>query len=386
MTSTPVPSEDGESAPRREVLPWAALAWSVALLGLGIGWAGGLLPVSVPTERGFGTVFVLAGPTAATVCVLVLGVLGVALSLAARAPHPRWGGPVQVGSWVVAAAVLSLFVDGQMLAWLGYSMILPVVGWVVPGLATTWVEATLDPVHLTMLWCAVGVGIWAALALQQRRLARQACVRCGRGHDWTTHVERGTRARALRVGRIAVAVACATALLYPALRLPWLFGGVIGMSPQDARAIMADPYTIMIGVGLGSAGVAGVVLMLGLVQGWGVRFPRWMVGLAGRRVPVWSAVLPAVVVAIALVAIGRSALLQVVSLAEVGWDVHSVVFVSMALWGGALAVATAAYAVRRRAECGVCERGLPEAWPVPVVDPPKESEEAGAGAPGEPVR
>ena len=372
MTSPTDPPETATFAPHRRVVSWAALAWSTALSAMGIGWAGGVLPLTVPTEKGFGSVFVVAGPLAATVCALTLAVVGVLLSLATWAPHSRWGRPVEIGAWSMAATTLALFVDGQVLAWLGYCVIMPVVGWVVPGLAATWLTLTLDPVHLTMLFFVLGVGIWVVLALRHRRSVNARCVRCGRGHGWNTHVERRTRARALRVGRGAVAVACVTALLYPALRLPWLFGVVVGMSPQDAQALMSDPQSVLVGVGLGSAGVAGAVLTLGLVQGWGVRFPRWMVGLAGRRVPVPLAVLPAAVVAIALVAIGRGALLQVVTLPGSALNVHSVVFVSMGLWGAALGVATAAYAVRRRVECGVCGRGLPEAWPVPVADPAGE--------------
>ena len=41
--------------------------------------------------------------------------------------------------------------------------------------------------------------------------------------------------------------------------------------------------------------------MLGLVQRWGEVFPRWMIGLAGRRVPIALAVVPASLVSVLLI-------------------------------------------------------------------------------------
>ena len=45
----------------------------------------------------------------------------------------------------------------------------------------------------------------------------------------------------------------------------------------------------------------GLLLMLGLVQRWGEVFPRWMIGLAGRRVPMALAVVPASLASVLLV-------------------------------------------------------------------------------------
>src|SRR5512142_2961244 len=55
------------------------------------------------------------------------------------------------------------------------------------------------------------------------------------------------------------------------------------------------------GLFLSTFGLVGAVLMLGLVQRWGEVFPRWMVGLAGRRVPLGLAVVPASLVSVLLV-------------------------------------------------------------------------------------
>jgi hypothetical protein len=267
-------------------------------------------------------------------------------------------------AWGLSAATVVLFVTGSLLAFLGYTMIMPVAGWFVPGLAGMWVAQVVEPESLGLFFFTAGAGLWAVAGLSALRAARRACPDCGRAHGWTPHAEHATRVRALRVGRIAVLVACLSALLYPSIRFPWLFGITPGMGEGFAEELRADPGTLFIGVGLGSAGVVGAVLMLGLVQRWGVRFPFWTVGLVGRRVPVALAVVPATAVAVALVAMGRSIIVQF-ALGQAGMTsasiLHTAVFMSMAVWGAALAVAVAAYAVRRRAECATCERGLPEA-------------------------
>ncbi len=62
--------------------------------------------------------------------------------------------------------------------------------------------------------------------------------------------------------------------------------------------------------------------MLGLVQRWGEVFPRWMIGLAGRRVPIALAVVPASIVSVLLIVGGIgiwSGLAQMVANAAAGW-------------------------------------------------------------------
>lgn len=89
--------------------------------------------------------------------------------------------------------------------------------------------------------------------------------------------------------------------------------------------------------------------------------------MSGRRVPVGLAVVPATLVAVALVAMGRSVVVELLGSQERSLltvePLHTMAFASMAVWGVALGVATVAYAVRRRAECSRCGRGLPEVVP-----------------------
>lgn len=357
----PPPGHD-RHAPTATVL-WAALAWSAVALALGLGWLSGALPVSVLEAPGFGSLF--AGRAAALPAALALALGSVGAVCAVLMLRGGGGRAVRAGAWGVVGVALLGFVDGDLLALLGYTMIMPVVGWVEPGLAWTWVLTVTGPAGLTLLFFTAGAGLWALAALVHRRTAHGGCARCGRAAGWSAASERATRLRALRVGRIAVGVGAVTALLYPSLRLPWIFGVPVGMSEEDFAALSADPVMLVIGVSLGTAGVVGAVLMLGLVQGWGVRFPRWTAGLAGRRVPVPLAVVPAALVAAALVAMGRGAVTELLRSggSSLALDAHAVVFASMAVWGLALGVAAAAYAVRRRAECARCGRGLPEVAP-----------------------
>ncbi|PDP89683.1 hypothetical protein CQJ94_00530 [Glycomyces fuscus] len=376
MAAPPPVTDPHHEHLRPAAVPWTALAWSAVALALGLAWLSGVISEGVPGQTGFGSLFALLSPdawgpldarTAPGALSLLLGAVGAVCAVLMLRPQGSGGRPVEALSWTLAAVVLLVFVDGHLLSWLGYSMILPVAGWVVPDLFRLWVEATFTASHLSILFFAVGVAVWVAAALTHRRAVRGACQRCGRTPRWSAGYEHAVRARALRAGRVAVAVACVVALFYPALRLPWVFGIPAGVGREQFDAMSADGGMIVIGVGLGTAALVGVVLMLGLVQRWGVRFPWWMVGLAGRRVPVRLAVVPAILVAVGLVAMGRSVVVELLdgqarSLLTTE-PLHTVAFASMAVWGAALGVAAAAYAVRRRAECTGCGRGLPEALP-----------------------
>ena len=59
-----------------------------------------------------------------------------------------------------------------------------------------------------------------------------------------------------------------------------------------------------VGAFMASFGLVGAVLTLGLMQRWGEVFPRWMIGLAGRRVPIALAAVPAAIVSVLLMAGG----------------------------------------------------------------------------------
>lgn len=345
----------GQSPPRAAR---AVLVWSISALALGAGWWSGLLPRGVPEGQGMGSLFAALETWVGAVCALVLGGVGtVCALLMGRRPAVR---AVQVTAWALAGASLVLFVDGSLLALLGYTMIMPVVGWLEsgPGFGE-WARTALGAQSLTLLFFTAGVVLWALAALRYRRGARGGCERCGRTPGWGERCEHEVRVRALRVGRTAVLVACVVALFYPLLRVGWLFGVHVGISEEFFAAIQ-DDGALVVGVGLGAAGLVGVVLMTGLVRPWGVRLPWWGGPWAGRRVPVSLAVVPASVVAVALVGMGRSTVVQGLSADGSPTDLHVWAFASMGVWGVALAVATVAYVVRRRGRCGACGQGVAE--------------------------
>lgn len=367
------PTSDGAGAAQLGRGGWSvrlALAWSAITAVLAVLWATGLAPHPFhdPGAVAMGALFNTVDPMVGIAVAFALGVVGTVCGVAALRVRERAAGRAVVGvAWLLAAVAALALVYGRLITIFGYTLIVPVVGWFVPGLGAGYVEAMRDPENLAQLhWLAGGL-LWGAAALYLGRALRGACRACGRSAGWSQLDDDAVRARALRVGRVAVAVAVACALCYPAVRLPWLFGVGVGMDADTWAALQADEGTVAIGVGLGVAGLAGAVLILGLVARWGVRFPRWMVGLAGRRVPVSLAVVPAAAVALAFVAVGRGftfGLLIAGSETPIGaYWVHVAALVAMLPWGVALGVATVAYAVRRRAICRVCGQGSAEREP-----------------------
>jgi hypothetical protein len=144
----------------------------------------------------------------------------------------------------------------------------------------------------------------------------------------------------------------------------------MGLSEETLHSGQADGTWIS-GLFLAAFGLVGALLMLGLVQRWGEVFPRWMIWLAGRRVPIMLAVIPASLVSVLLVVGGvtiLSGLPQMMANAKATGIEGSVLvgeMISMLgpialfpVWGAALAVATLGYYYRRRGRCSVCGRGV----------------------------
>jgi hypothetical protein len=135
------------------------------------------------------------------------------------------------------------------------------------------------------------------------------------------------------------------------------------------------------GLFLATFGLVGCVLMLGLVQRWGEVFPRGMIGLAGRRVPIALAVVPASLVSVLLIVGGivigsglpgmaANVAATGVQGAEIFWEIFFQVGPTLLfpVWGVALAMATLGYYFRRRGRCKVCGRG---ALSQPINNEPK---------------
>jgi hypothetical protein len=161
-------------------------------------------------------------------------------------------------------------------------------------------------------------------------------------------------------------------VFYALTRFAWALGFPLGMSAEQMRSGQERGAWIS-GLFLAAFGLVGAVLTLGLVQRWGEVFPRWMIGLAGRRVPIGLAVVPAAFVSVLLVVGGIviwSHLGQMVSRLAAG-GAHGMELVAgtafqvgptllFPVWGVAVAVATLGYYDRRRGPCRVCGRGSSE--------------------------
>jgi hypothetical protein len=158
-------------------------------------------------------------------------------------------------------------------------------------------------------------------------------------------------------------------LFYALTRYAWALGIPLGMS-EEYLCRGQESGTWVSGLFLATFILVGALLMLGLVQRWGEVFPRWMIGLAGRRVPIALAVIPASLASVLLIVGGIgiwSGLAQMVAnaaaagaegtglIAEIISQVGPTLL--FPVWGVALAVATFAYYFRRRGPCSVCGRG-----------------------------
>ncbi|MFB8228199.1 hypothetical protein [Cellulosimicrobium sp. NPDC055967] len=357
------PGPGAHAARGRWIAPTAAAWWAVGgVAALVVTLTGGTLAVGDANDLSFGALSGVAGSTL-TPWVAVLALVGAATALRAwlGARHGTVGRADRAltvaATAVVSAGVLAL-TDASILARLGY---LPV----------TLVMAPFDPViraafqdflgagPLTQLALLAGAALLVASTWRFVRRGVGACASCGRRHDghdpaWTTP------AAAARWGRTAALVAAAIPTFYAVTRIAWVLGIPLGFSAENV-ADLAGEDGLVAALGLGGFALVGAVLTLGLFQRWGEVFPRWMVGLAGRRVPVGLAVVPATIVAVAVLPAGLS--LIVIGLGESrlaltadSWGAVGPTFL-WPLWSLALGAATYAYWLRRRGTCRACGRG-----------------------------
>ncbi|HEX7745983.1 MAG TPA: hypothetical protein VF462_12055 [Micromonosporaceae bacterium] len=236
--------------------------------------------------------------------------------------------------WLVAAALLIVVPDMEILALAGYAPILII------GAPFGWPDVDYAQVFdwsLINKGLAVLGGVLIAVTVLgwQRRTAGSAALAAA-------------AARWVRWGRRATYVAAAIPVVYALTRFAWVAGIALGLSKETLRDLR-DSDAVWAGAGLGAFAVVGAVLTLGLIQRWGEVFPRWMVGLAGRPVPVLLAVVPATFVTIAVAAAGVSAVSSPKFL-DLAGDLNAAALPLMLwpLWAVALGTATFAYYLRRR--------------------------------------
>ncbi|WP_063765396.1 hypothetical protein [Nonomuraea candida] len=335
-----------------EFVRWghAAALWALVYGLLGTAWALGLpgypwgasdpdpdgaLSILAATTPGFGWfVAAFALLTAATALALARGGGRPPLVRGdgGRVPPARRGGgrlPL-VFAWPIAVLLVLVIPDSRVMMGVAYTPLLlvaPLFGWGLGG--ATFADAWPWPV-LNQLVCVLGGLLLAAAALE-----------CGRrqgGARWFTP-ERGRR---------AVYVAVAVPLLYCATRWAWALGIPLGVSREFLAA--GEDGLWLAGAYLATFGAFGGVLTLGLTQRWGEVFPRLLPGLGGRRVPPLLAVIPAGFVSIIITVAGLTYIRWTLG-GRFAWDEWGAWLPECfwPIWGGALAVATASYHLRRRA-------------------------------------
>lgn len=360
-------------------------AWSAAYGAAGLWWAlgGGGFPfgtgdpelMAEPDVAFKVSLLGRATPEVAGPIIAVLGLAGAVVAIAmTRIPvRGRLRRLLPPFAWLLAIALTVGIQDYRTLIVVAYTPILAIgkILGVWPD-GSGWGDLYLAP-RLNLLMCLIaGVG-WALLAVGFRRQVSGACGSCGRA-------DAAERTFVDRWGRRAVWIAVAAPLLYCATRWAWALGFSLGMDPAAYQEGKEEGLWIA-GAALASFGVIGAILTLGLIQRWGEVFPRWIIGLRGRRVPPMLAVVPAVLVSV-LVTSASFMYLRIVlvdgvtaenwafTLPEVFWSV----------WGAALLVAALAYHRRRRPACAMCgpERGVD--LPADVCVGPPEKPGSGSAA------
>ncbi len=367
-----VPARGGGVRDWQRWAPYAAVAWSLVYAALGVYWAvsGRGFPYTPETVSDvIGPLIGRFGPGVAWIVVMMAGIPAAAVGAAMlRGVRSRALRPLLITAGALLAGVLLLLMTGlNLLVKLGY------IPYVVLGLFTgakigqTYLEVLTQWTTIHQLLCLIGGFLWLAATVCYGRRSGDACLYCGR-RDGPEGWQRPNQAA--RWGRIAVYVAMVAPVFYALTRYAWALGFPLGMSEEYLRRGQESGMWIS-GLFLATFGLVGAVLMLGLVQRWGEVFPRWMIGLAGRRVPIALAVVPASLVSVLLIVGGIaiwSGLDQMVARLVAGGAkgieiIGGIIFqlgptLLFPVWGVALAVATLGYYYRRRGPCGVCGRGV----------------------------
>jgi len=345
--------------------PYAAVAWSLIYAVLGIYWSvsGNGFPYAPENTSdimqpllgrlGLGvawSVVMLAGIPAA--------VMGTAMLRGVRSRLLR---PLLItGGALLAGVLLLLTIQFTLLIQLAYIPFVVFNLLIGAEFGQVFLEGLIQSKWMIahQLFCLTGGFLWLAAALSYARRSVDACLYCGRrdgSEGWNSPK------KAARWGRIAVYVAMIVPVLYALTRYAWALGIPLGMSEEYHLAGQERGEWIS-GLFLANFALLGAFLMLGLVQRWGEVFPHWMVGLAGHRVPIALAVVPAAIMAVLFMVAGIamwSGFDQAAAGAQATgqnlWIVVGPVLL-FPIWAIALAVATLGYYYRRRGPCSVCGR------------------------------
>jgi hypothetical protein len=294
----------------------------------------------------------VVGPAFVTVGLLGVGATAVFLSPRSTAGARRVA--VAFGA-VLAVTASCLIPDYTMLALLALWPVLVVF-------AFTGVEGSQNGIGDILYWHRVnlvlifaGGLLWAGATLAARRRVRGDCVHCGRAPGEPAHLSPERRAHLLRLGQRFVWLAVLATLPYDLTRFAWFLGWPLGLSEDLFVSLQDPPELLTVGLVLGLLSTGGAALTHGLVAGWGERFPRWLPRIAGRRVPILLAVVPAALVTVTLppasIMFASPGINGGLDLADWGAWLPSMFWI---LWAVGLGSATWAYHRRRRGVCRHC--------------------------------
>lgn len=357
----------------KAVAPWrsrwpewaghAAAVWSGVYGVLGLWWALGGAAFPFGVERDPDAKYTLlkdAQPTATGIAIAFLGLAGTAVALAMSGDRrPRGSGALIAFAWTTAAALTVVIPDYRPLLALVRIpglLLAALAGWLPEGVGfSSFIPLFLPWPVVNQILLIVGGLLWAATAVAFRRRSAGSCPRCGFSDDlpsgWTSPES------AARWGRWAVAMAVAVPAGYAATRWAWALGIPLGMTRRELDRMATEmPGVWWAGALVGTLGLGGAVLTLGLVQRWGEIYPRWIPRLRGRPVRPRAAIVPATLAAILMTTAG---LMQVRIWLQGGFSDPWVLYgpqLFWPLWGAGLGAATFAYHLRRRVRCATCRR------------------------------
>jgi hypothetical protein len=365
-----VPARNGKVRGWQHWTPYAAVAWSLIYAVLGVYWAVSGRGFPYGLEITSGTMAPLIGrfePGMAWIVVILAGIPAAGLGTAMLRGVSGTLRPLIIAAGALLVGVLLLLMTGlDLLVLLGYIPYTVRSLFTGAGFSQVYLEDVTQWGTIHQLLCLVGGFLWLAATVSYARRSAEACLYCSRQNGqegWTSPNN------AKRWGRISVIVSMVAPVFYALTRYAWALGFPLGMSEEYLRSGQERGMWIS-GLFLATFGLVGAVLTLGLVQRWGEVFPRWMIGLAGRRVPTALAIVPASLVSVLLIVGGIgiwSSLASMVAALQAGGAeglrlIYEIIFqvgstLLFPVWGGSLAVATLGYYYRRRGLCSVCGRG-----------------------------
>ncbi|MDH2426404.1 hypothetical protein [Sphaerisporangium sp. TRM90804] len=190
---------------------------------------------------------------------------------------------------------------------------------------------------------AIGGAATIAIAVTEQRRARGACQSCGRVHGRSPDLRDGpSPSWAYLAGYLAVA-ACVARFIAEIVH-----GFVSSKAPEIPWTFMITFLVMML--------LAGTLLPLALVHRWGRIWPRWVLPLAGRKVPRWLVAGPGFFVGAGLTTYfgigGMTAWATGDNVDGATWFL-AVVLPAYTLWGLGLLVAATSYFTLTRPECAL---------------------------------